>query len=318
MKCSLLVSAVLMTCALLPCGAQRKATLVQQQLLDIPSGQYSGITPVRGSIYAVVHDKASGAGLYGFDLRFQDGVTLSQVRAYELEANASGGPSRDSEDVVYVPETGTLWVAAEGDQSIREFDLSGSPTGRELTIPKVFKSPQANAGFESLAYRDGSFWTTTEFPLPGESTHRIQRFSLKTLKAQKSWSYQADAPLVSAEESARAQAYVHGISAMTALPDGRLAVLEREVYVPSGGFFAKLASFSETRIYTVVPEGGNKELPKTLLVRLRTGAFNLANYEGMCLGPVLPDGRQTLLLLADSQDGAGGLTSEYLQVIIIE
>lgn len=318
MKYGFLVSALLMSCALLPCGAQGKAALGPQQLLDIPSGQYSGITPVQGSIYAVVHDKASGGGLYGFNLHFQADGTLGLVRAYELEANASGAPSRDNEDVVYVPESGMLWVAAEGDQSIREYDLSGSPTGRQLSIPEVFKKPKANAGFESLAYRDGFFWTTTESPLPGENDHRIQRFSLKSRKADQDWRYTTDAPLISAEQSAHAQAYVHGISAMTALPDGRLAVLEREVYVPSGGFFAKLASFSETRIYTVVPTRGEKELEKTLLARVRTGAFNLANYEGICLGPVLPDGRQTLLLIADSQDGAGGLTSEYIQLLILQ
>ena len=318
MKLGIPVSAFLLAGALQIASAQGSATLLPQQLLDIPSGQYSGITPVQGSIYAVVHDKASGGGLYGFDLQFLPEGTLGLARAYAFEANAGIEPSRDNEDVVYVPESGSLWVAAEGDQSIREYDLSGYPTGRRLTIPERFSTPKGNAGFESLAYRDGAFWTTTESPLPGESFHRIQRFSLKTLKAEKSWIYTPDEPLMDAGQQALAQAYVHGISAMTVLPDGSLAVLEREVYVPSGGFLAKLASFSETRIYTVRPQADAKELDKSLLVRFRTSALNLANYEGMCLGPVLPDGRRTLLLIADSQDGAGGLTHEYLQVITLE
>ena len=58
-------------------------------------------------------------------------------------------------------------------------------------------------------------------------------------------------------------------------------------------------------------------LEKTLLTRFNTSFMNLANYEGMCLGPVLPDGRQTLLLLADSQDGSQGLTGEYIQVLAL-
>ena len=51
-------------------------------------------------------------------------------------------------------------------------------------------------------------------------------------------------------------------------------------------------------------------------LRFTTGALNLANFEGMCLGPVLPDGRRTLVLIADSQKGSGGLTNEYVKVIL--
>ena len=39
---------------------------------------------------------------------------------------------------------------------------------------------------------------------------------------------------------------------------------------------------------------------------------------GACIVPVLPDGRQTLLLLADSQDGSQGLTGEYIRVLALE
>lgn len=106
---------------------------------------------------------------------------------------------------------------------------------------------------------------------------------------------------------------------MTVLPDGRLAVLEREVYVPGSGLFAKLAgSFTENSIYLVDPAHCTAGiLEKTLLTRFRTSALTLANFEGMCLGPKMADGRQTLLLIADSQGGSGGLTGEYLRVIAL-
>ena len=105
---------------------------------------------------------------------------------------------------------------------------------------------------------------------------------------------------------------------MTVLPDGRLLVMEREVYVPGGGFLEKLGAFSEIKLYAVSPADDPAGiLQKTRILRFRTSALNLANYEGMCLGPVLEDDRQTLLLLADSQDGSGGLTGEYLQVIAL-
>ena len=104
---------------------------------------------------------------------------------------------------------------------------------------------------------------------------------------------------------------------MTVLEDGRLAVMEREVYGPKGGFLALLGSFTLTSIYLVDPLHDKGEvLRKTLLTQFFTSAFNLANFEGMCLGPKLADGRQPLLLIADSQDGYNGLTDEYIRVIL--
>ena len=77
-------------------------------------------------------------------------------------------------------------------------------------------------------------------------------------------------------------------------------------------------TFAATKIYQVFPSGdGSAVLPKRLLVEFTTRASNLANYEGMCLGPMLKDGRKTLILIADSQGGYNGLTREYLKVIIL-
>lgn len=297
--------------------AGKQASLIQQRRLEVPSGQYSGITHVEDDYYAVVHDKKGS--IFYFTLGFLGDGTIGPVQAFE----ASPGKAEilDNEDIVYVPETKTLFVSAEADQSIREYDLSGKESGRKLHIPDDLSSCAPNAGFESLAYSSGTFWTTTEAPLPEEilpRLHRIQCFTLQDLSPSGRYLYQADAPAISGADAAGAMAYVHGISAMTALPDGRLLVLEREVYVPGGGFLEKLGAFSEIKLYAVSPaDDPSGILQKTRILRFRTSALNLANYEGMCLGPVLEDGRQCLLLLADSQDGSGGLTGEYLQVIAL-
>ena len=84
--------------------------------------------------------------------------------------------------------------------------------------------------------------------------------------------------------------------------------------MPEGGLREKLRAFANTKIYLIEPE---KPQEKSLLARFSSGALSLANFEGMCLGPEI-NGKPSLLLLADSQDGAGGLLPEYLQVIIIE
>jgi hypothetical protein len=53
----------------------------------------------------------------------------------------------------------------------------------------------------------------------------------------------------------------------------------------------------------------------------------LANYEGMCLGPRLPDGRRCLVLIADTQAGMPALaqklgrrqlTHEFVKVLLLE
>lgn len=293
---------------------------IQQRLMEIPNGQYSGITRLQDDVYAVVHDKAPGGGIYIFTIAQNTDGTIGAVNVFKMDA---GGPEgRDNEDVVFIPETEMLFISAEGDQSIREYRLDGKETGRELSIPEDLKKPKANAGFEALAYADGTFWTTTESPLPGEDNHIIQSFSIQTLQPGNRFRYKADDPYTSEGNAGKASAYVHGISAMTMLPDGQLAVLEREVYVPganSGLFQRLLGAYTRTKIYLVNPAEAKPGalVEKRLLTAFYTSALTLANFEGMCLGPVLEDGAQTLLLIADSQDGKDGLTGEYLRVIAV-
>ena len=69
----------------------------------------------------------------------------------------------------------------------------------------------------------------------------------------------------------------------------------------------------------------NRFLQKTPLFAFRTGIRlmgkkNFANYEGMCLGPTLANGGQTVLLVADSQNRAGNSLfhlKDYIKVLVI-
>lgn len=314
---------LLILIALLAAALQASAQTVwhiQQRLMEIPHGQYSGITRLQDDVYAVVHDKAPGGGLFIFTIAQNADGTIGAVNVFQMDADGPEG--RDNEDVVFVPETETLFVSAEGDQSIREYALDGKETGRQLSIPEDLKNIKSNSGFEALAYAGGTFWATTEEPIPGQECNVIQSFSLETLEPGDRYLYKADDPYTSQTNAAKAAGFVHGISAMTVLPDGQLAVMEREVYVPgaNSGLFQRLVgSFTRTKIYTVNPAEAQpgELLEKKLLTAFATSALSLANFEGMCLGPVLEDGGQTLLLIADSQDGKDGLTGEYLRVLAI-
>ena len=72
-------------------------------------------------------------------------------------------------------------------------------------------------------------------------------------------------------------------------------------------------------LYAVNPSAdGAGILRKTLVKSFSTTALDLANYEGMCVGPTLPDGSVCLVLIPDSQGGSSGLTREYVKVITVK
>lgn len=325
MKRFLVISlGLLLTAALQSCAQDSLSlNLVSHNLITdlVGNGQYSGITYVGGTHYAVVHDKLGGGGIVFFDIHFREDGTVAF--ANKNVPPGTEGTGIDSEGIAYVPSTRTLFVSAEADQSIREYDLKGYPTGRKMNVPADLgvDNITPNLGFEALTYNAQThlFWTVTEGPLQSDGGNllRLQSFG-EDLEPAARYQYVMDKPEASAEG---AEAYVHGVPALAALPDGRLLVLEREVYVPSGGLGDKIGgAFTTTKIFVVKPvPGKDKPLRKKLVKQFRTSAFSFfANYEGMCLGPVLPDGRPSLLLIPDSQNGSGGLTQEYLRVYAIE
>lgn len=326
-------------------GQDIRVTALPQRRMPVASGQYSGITHLSGDRYAVVDDKLPGGGIVFFDipLRKDGSVRASRIRREVPEATLEATEEkRDNEGIAYA--NGLLYVSAEGDQSIREYALDGQATGRIFAVPAEMgrEAIEGNAGFEPLTYHVASskFWTTTELPLKKDGResrlHRLQRFNAD-FQPDACFFYKMDEPAKKPEEAASARAYVYGIPALAALDDGRLLVLEREVYVPHGGLKETTAkTFCKVKLYLVNPVGNTGDiLPKQLLYAFETGAsltiagvdMTLANYEGMCLGPRLSDGKRCLLLIADSQAGMPAianalrrkrLTHEYVKVLLLE
>ena len=301
-----------------------KATPLAATLMDFEAGEYSGIAYLANHRYAVVSDDLKGAGLLFFTIPIDRYGSVGEVSMRPATGTVDEtGKNRDSEGVAYVPSTGTLYISSEKHQEILEYDLGGQVTRKSLHIPADLsvKAIDNNRGFEALTYNDstGLFWTTTESPLKKDTflPHilRLQSFG-KDGKPAERFLYQTDEP---ARTSANTVAYVFGVPALAALDDGRLLVLEREVYVPKGSVWDKLQqAFTTMNLYIVDPVHDTAGiLRKSLLCTFKTGALDLANFEGMCLGPTLPDGARTLVLIADSQKGSGGLTNEYVKVILL-
>lgn len=182
-----------------------------------------------------------------------------------------------------------------------------------------------------------------------EKRDALDRFSLSAV-----YPYLMDAPSV----SKKAQIYVMGVSELCVLPDGQILVLEREAFIPKqklgafchcklyvvnpkekDSFAPKVKSMPEEN--GVDESAGTKDreladalrgsmdscsstqfLPKTLLTEWNTSLSlfgrSFANYEGMCLGPVLKDGSQVLILLSDSQNQYAGVLKDWFKTIVIK
>ncbi len=308
------------------------STVTEVGLKDVTStvgsGEYSGITYLGETQYAVVDDKKNGGGIVLYNIVINDDGTVGDV-SMTIPSGTSGSvvTDRDNEGIAYVPGSpGTLFVSAEAEQSIKEYDLYGNLTGRALTIPAdmAIDKITSNKGFEALTYNFTTelFWTTTESELTKDNAMkgllRLQSFGTDLKPAQR-YLYQMDSPVKTSEEAAAAASYVYAVPALAALDDGRIIVLEREVFVANGTVFEKaMNSFTKINLYVVNPSTDTSGiLRKTLFKSFTTQPLesNFANYEGMCLGPTLTDGSKTLVMIPDSQNGSGGLTKEYVKVI---
>lgn len=149
--------------------------------------------------------------------------------------------------------------------------------------------------------------------------------SKKDSRYMMTYAYQMDQP----STHKKADIYVMGVSELCVLPDGQLLVLEREAFIPK----IKIGAFCKCKLYLINPlnseEFSMKEkfssdtpfLKKRLLTEWKTGLSlskrSFANYEGMCLGPMLEDGSQVIILLSDSQDQYAGVLKDWFKTIVI-
>lgn len=292
---------------------------------SVPAGNYSGITWLGENRYAIVDDKSENAGFWLMTI-VMDSISGEILHVQADTFMTSGLPNRDEEGVCYVPSWNTLFISGEADGQIVEYQLDGALTGRRLHIPDVFHSALSNSGFEALTYNAAThrFWTTTENTLPVDgqlptitnkiqNRLRLQSFDEQLQPAEQYW-YESDTSVVT---KSKGVSYL-GVSGLAALDDGRLVVLEREVYKSH----SKIGSFVQVKLYIVHPakqEQGTL-LEKHLLAELRTRinltARSFANYEGLCVGPRLTDGRQVLLMVADSQNQYRGYLKDWFRTVV--
>ena len=310
-------------------------TMVAQQAIGlkqrafpktVSAGNYSGITWLGGSRYAVANDKSPTAGFYLMTIDI-DSITGELLSVREDTFLTSGQPNRDEEGICYVPQNQTVFVSGEKDQEILEYNLQGQLTGRKLNIPEVFKTSYSNGGFEALTYQVQThrFWTTTEHTLKADGEKpsierkiknrlRLQSFGDDLQPKEQYW-YETDSTNIQKKKGRS----ILGVSGLAALDDGRIVVLERELYFPK----KQIGSYSLVKLYLIDPSQyqPGEILQKTLLITFKTKVNllrrNFANFEGICLGPKLTDGRQLLILVCDSQNHYRGILKDWYKTIIL-
>ena len=306
----------------------QEVTLLKQKAFPktVSAGNYSGITWLGASRYAIANDKSPTAGFYLMTIE-TDSITGELLTVREDTFLTSGLPNRDEEGICYMPESQTVFVSGEADQEIIEYNLQGQLTGRKLNIPEVFKTAYKNGGFEALTYQPKThrFWTTSEFTLKADGEKptierkiknrlRLQSFGDDLQPKEQYW-YESDSTIIKKQKGRS----IVGVSGLAALDDGRIVVLEREMYFPK----KQIGSFAHVKLYVVNPtlHKPGEILSKTLLTEFRT-KFNLtrrsfANYEGICVGPKLTDGRQLLILVCDSQNQYRGVLKDWFKTVIL-
>ena len=306
----------------------QEATLHQQRAFPktVPAGNYSGIAWLGDSRYAIANDKSPTAGFYLMTIQ-TDSLTGELVSVQEDAFLTNGQPNRDEEGICYVPQTQTVFVSGEADQEILEYNLQGQLTGRRLQIPEIFKTAYSNGGFEALTYQTKThrFWTTSENTLKADGEMptidrkiknrlRLQAFGDDLQPKEQYW-YESDSTLIRKHKGRS----ILGVSGLAALDDGRIVVLEREMYFPK----KQIGSYSLVKLYLVDPsqQQPGEVLRKTLVTTFRTKVNitrrNFANYEGICVGPKLADGRQLLILVCDSQNQYRGVMKDWFRTVVL-
>lgn len=303
-----------------------------------PVGGLSGITydAKKDLFYAISDDRSEKAPARFYTLKIDlstgslknDGVVPIAVTTLLNEnSNTFARATSDTEGIAYTSKN-TIFISSEGDARelvnpfIKEFSLSSGKVISTLPIPNKFlpaKNGQSgirdNLAFESLTVtpNEAKLFTATENALVQDGVEaqpnigtscRIIQYNLQTQQPEKEYFYQTE-PISSFLNFTGK--FASGLPDLVALDDrGNFLSLERSF---TGLGFAIL-------LFQVSLDGADdiqqidsllsinsqqvKPVQKKLLLDLRGLDVLLDNIEGLTLGPKLPDGQRSLILISDN------------------
>ena len=282
--------------------------------------------------FLLVSDRRDRPGIFTMRLEVSPEVRLIPEQFTPVEPPFVGR-TLDLEAISPAPE-GRLFLASEGEDvnpdrpalGLYEYSREGRFV-RKLHVPGAYTGMRTNAAFEGLSVSPDrrQLFAASESSLRQDgqvatfesgSVTRILVYDLDEDSAPREYAYRTEpVPRLPEQKFATGE---NGISEILAVGRDDLLVLER-AYVTEGKTGARSAN--GVRLYRVhlgteglitgrwsladePPEG---VLTKTLVLDLSTIAGklpprlkNLENFEAMSLGPALPDGRRTLVLISDN------------------
>jgi hypothetical protein len=275
-------------------------------------------------------------------------VTLLQPdgKAYPSKENFKrhGGVVPDLESARVDPRDGSIWYTSEGDVPARlpPFVRHAKADGAflsELPLPAMFNvpadgksGPRNNQSFEGLSFSpDGnSLWVSMEGPmiqdgaLPDPRTGAVTRITHfeRDGNVLGQFAYPLDAIPASPGQGKFAD---NGISEILALSESRVLVMERSGVQADDGSFQDFV-----RIYEITTDGATDirnlatlkgaaytPLKKRLVLDVNELKLpRVDNLEGISLGPVLPNGHASMVLVSDDNFGKDQVTQLLLFELI--
>ncbi|GAB1538449.1 esterase-like activity of phytase family protein [Scytonema sp. NUACC21] len=301
-------------------------------------GGFSGITyePKKQIYYTISDDRSDKAAARFYTLKIDlrngllknDGVAPIGVTTLLNESKQAFATGSIDPEGIALTSKDTVFVSSEGDVRkqinpfIREFALSSGQELASLSIPNKFlpdnKGSQGirnNLALESLTITPDEkyLFTATENALVQDgsvakpnisSPSRILQYNLITRKPEKEFLYLTEpiAPLFGLSPR-----FDSGLTDLVALDNyGNFLSIERtftglgfsialyQISIEGSDDISNINSLSTFDIKKV------KSVEKKLLLDLRKLDVALDNIEGLTLGPKLPDGQRTLILVADN------------------
>jgi hypothetical protein len=274
---------------------------------DTRVGGLSALTydPVRDLYYALVdREPRSPARFYALRMPAAD-AALGDPEVFEvtLLRDADEDPlvagNFDGEGIALAP-WGDLYAASENEPSIRAFLREGRLL-EELPVPdKFLVAPEgqarANGTFEGLALSPSGdvLFAAFQKPLLSDGNGPEQRQPVRLLRYERSGT---EGFRPTAEYFYNAESGM-GISEIAAVSETELLVLEGTNEL----FRVDLSGAGDVSGADTLAGTDLKPLEKSLLVDVDECVADAAAggiYEGMALGPELPSGRRTLMLVTD-------------------
>ncbi|WP_333833798.1 phytase [Rubrimonas sp.] len=280
-------------------------------------------------------------------------VTVLDVTALTLEDGTTLDAIRPDPEGIALGASGRFWVSSErdlnGNPSIWLFDRDGQRIG-ELPVDAKFlpdaartQGVRSNLGFESLTITpDGrTLWTATESAIAQDgglattetsAVARLIRYDLTTGEAVAEHVYEVE-PIAN-ERTPEGAFADSGLVELIALDDqGTLLALERSFSTGAEGrgysgklFLVRTQGATNVIDVDAIPSAiadDEREINvdavahKELLLDLADLGIVVDNIEGMALGPVLPDGRQALVIISDDNfSGFGPQASQFIALAL--